>query len=138
MKKCLFLLFTMAILACGHQINRQEHVILNYKDFGPPALAHELIGSDYWQWDSHGDSRPRDYPIKVVVYRDVDVQQIKERFPVIEEKEQDYRYVAYPTAIAFLNDIIAELEPHKDEISPELVDTLIKTRSFIEGELGDR
>jgi hypothetical protein len=138
MGKTSILIFCAVIFACGHSISRHEHVILDYKNFGPPALAHELIGMDYWQWDNHGDSRPRDYPIKVVVYRNVEVQKIKDRFPVIAEKEQDYRYVAYQTAMAYLNDTIAELQSLKDETFQKLVDTLVKTRGLIETELGDR
>jgi len=112
-----------------------EQIILGYKDFGPPALASKLIGDDYWQWNNHGDSRPRDYHVLVVVYRNVDLITIKEQYPVIKEKEQDYRYVEYQSAMTFLNTSIKELESFKDEISKTLIGTLTKTRSKIESEL---
>lgn len=134
MKKIIFLFIYLAIFACSHQIN-QQHIILNYKDFGPPALASELIGDNYWQWNSHGDSRPRDYHVLVVVYRNIDLKTIKELFPVVEEKEQDYRYVEYQRAMKFLNSSIEELRSYKGEVSQKLIDTLIETRRKIESEL---
>jgi hypothetical protein len=134
LKILIVLVFYMAISACSHQIN-QQHIILNYKDFGPSALASELIGNDYWQWNTHGDSRPRDYHVLVVVYRNIDLKTVKELFPVIEEKEQDYRYVEYQSAMMFLNASIEELRSYKDEVSQQLVDTLIETRRKIESEL---
>ena len=137
MKRFTFLFFCIVFFSCSHHVSQQPYVILTYKDFGPPALAGDLIGSDYWQWDSHGDSRPRDYPIRVVVYRNIDLQKVKERYPVSKEKEQDYRYVEYRTAMAFLNSSIEQLQSYKDEIPRELIDTLIKTRNTIASGLRD-
>jgi oligoribonuclease (3'-5' exoribonuclease) len=137
MKKIIFLVICMVGFSCSHQGGGQQHVIMNYRDFGPPALASELIGNDYWQWDSHGDSRPRDYLISVVVYRNVDVQKVKKIYPVIKEKEQDYRYVEYQIAMEFLDSSIAELQSYKDEIPQKLIDTLTKTRNTIKSVLGN-
>jgi hypothetical protein len=72
--------------------------VLPYEAFGPQVVAHELIGMEWWQWDSHGDSEPRKYPIKVVVYWNQSLEETKKRYPVVREKEQDYRYVEYETA----------------------------------------
>jgi hypothetical protein len=137
MKKIVPLFFCIVGFSCSHQNSQHQHVILNYRDFGPPALASELIGNDYWQWDSHGDSRPRDYQISVVVYRNVDLQKVKKIYPVKKEKEQDYRYVEYQIAMEFLDSSIAELQSYKDEIPQKLIDTLTKTRNTIKSVLGD-
>jgi hypothetical protein len=130
MKKIILLFIFLSMAACGNQTN-QQHIILNYKDFGPPSLAGELLCSYYWQWDKHGDSRPRDYNILVVVYRNVDIKSIKLQFPVVEEKEQDYRYVEYDNAIAFLNSSIEDLQANKDEVPQKLIATLDTTRNKI-------
>lgn len=137
MKKIVLLFFCMAEFSCSHQVSQHQYMILNYRDFGPPALASELIGNDYWQWDSHGDSRPRDYPISVVVYRNVDLFKVKNLYPVIKEKEQDYRYVDYQIAMDFLDSSIKELQSYKEEIPQKLIDTLTKTRKTIKSVLGD-
>ncbi len=134
MNKIISLLIFLAIAACSHQAN-QQHIIMHYKDFGPPSLAGDLLGSDYWQWDSHGDSRPRVYNILVVVYRNADIGSIKDQFPVVKEKEQDYRYVEYNKAMAFLNSSIEDLQANKDEVPPRLIETLKTTRSKIEAAL---
>lgn len=131
------ILICMAVFSCSHQVSQHQYMILNYKDFGPPALASELIGNDYWQWDSHGDSRPRDYPISVVVYRNIDLQKIKNLYPVIKEEEQDYRYVEYQIAMGYLDSSIEELRSHKDVIPPNFIDSLIKTRNTIKSGLHD-
>jgi len=82
--------------------------VLKYQDFGPQVAVYELIGFEWWQWDTHGDSRPRHYPIKVVVYWDEDIADIRHQFPVIKEKEQDFRYLTYEKAIRHLERMIAE------------------------------
>jgi hypothetical protein len=58
------------IIALGLLISASDaadHVV-PYEAFGPQAIAYKLIGMEWWQWDNHGDSRPRKYPIKVVIY----------------------------------------------------------------------
>lgn len=83
--------------------------MLPYDAFGPQVVAHELIGMEWWQWDSHGDSEPKEYPIKVVVYWNQSLEETKKRYPVIREKEQDYRYVEYEAAKRHLTEKAKEL-----------------------------
>lgn len=109
---------------------------MSYQDFGPPALAEPLLGNDFWQWQNHGDSRPKDYSIGVVVYRDLDLSRIKTLFPVIPEKRQDYRYVAYDNAVAFLEDAIRKIENHREDIPPSMIGTLKQTHATITASLG--
>ncbi len=137
MKKNLILICCIVLFSCSHNADRRQYTRLTYKDFGPPSLAYELIGSDYWQWNDHGDSRPKDYPIAVIVYRDIDLQKIKTLYPVVKEKKQDYRYVTYKKAVDFLNKSIEELQKYKDDIPPKLIGTLKKTRNTIQSELVD-
>lgn len=137
--KALFFWMTLSIVlsSCSQTARYHQYIHLTYSDFGPPSLAHPLIGLDYWQWDNHGDSRPKEYPIAVIVYRGVGLDQIKERFPVDRHKEKDYRYVAYPKAVTFLTDAIEKLQSDKDYASPQLLNTLIATRARIQSALGD-
>lgn len=140
MKKHVFyLFFLILILGCAHPaVAPNRYIELTYKDFGPPSLAEALLGSDYWQWDNHGDSRPREYPIGVIVYRHIDLNAIEQKFPVVEEKSRDYRYVEYEQAITFLNDALKDLEAHADEIPPEMIRTLKGTRGKIESQFNRR
>jgi len=43
---------------------KQNYIILNFSDFGPLSLSRDLLGNDWWQWQRHGDSKPRVYNIK--------------------------------------------------------------------------
>ena len=117
------------LLACpvGAQNDNIQTVVLDYEDFGPQAASWELLGSKWWQWWPHGDSDPATrYVVKVVVYKDVPLDKVKERYPVWREENQDYRYVAYDTAIEYLDNQIAE------DVLPEVTARLRKTRSRLD------
>jgi hypothetical protein len=85
---------------------RATDVILPYSAFGPQVAAYELIGMEWWQWDSHGGADDRDYPIKVVVYWDQTQEVTAKRYPVDQAKHQDFRYVEYSKAIEHLEHTI--------------------------------
>ena len=128
---CLLILGNVLVFAC--MTSHHRVLILQYDDFGPQAAAWELIGMQWWQWDSHGDSDPNTkYDIKVIVYRDIPLANIKKLYPVIKEKKQDYRYLEYAKAIDYLNDNI------KENIIPEVTSTLQKTKHKIVLKLGNQ
>ncbi|MEJ2691757.1 MAG: hypothetical protein P8166_01585 [Candidatus Thiodiazotropha sp.] len=101
----LLMLFTLG--ACSAQ-TAPKTLVLQYEDFGPPSAASELIGMDWWQWQEHGDSRPRHYDIKVVVYRDVGLRTVQQLFPTEPAREVDYRYVSYSDAVRYLDRMTEE------------------------------
>lgn len=88
------------LLSISHVRAGEE--ILPYSAFGPQAAAYELIGMEWWQWDSHGGESDREYPIKVVVYWDQTREGTAKRHPVDRAKLQDYRYVEYSKAVEHL------------------------------------
>lgn len=92
---------------------RAGEVILPYSAFGPQVAAYELIGMEWWQWESHGDGDDREYPIKVVVYWDQTREETATRHPVDREKLQDYRYVEYTMAVEHLEAIIKSFKEEK-------------------------
>jgi len=78
-------------------------MVLSYSELGPQVLVYELIGYEWYQWNSHGDSDPNTIDdVKVVVYRNIPLEKVKEIYPVIKGK-QDYRYLDYETAIDYIN-----------------------------------
>lgn len=102
-------------------------VSLNYAAFGPQALAYEIIGNQWWQWqNSAGDTPKEHFDIKVIVYRGATPEELLERFPVIEEKRMDARYLKYEDAIRYLDAHITE------DALPSLTATLRQTRAKIE------
>lgn len=103
-------LFTAAFLLLGLQAARAGEVILPYSAFGPQAAAYKVIGMEWWQWNSHSDSRPRDCPIKIVVFWDQTREDTAKRHPVDREKLQDFRYVEYSKAITHMERTIKELK----------------------------
>jgi len=108
MKKIVFLFCVIVITSCN--IVKSEPpispMVLEYKDFGPPVIANNLIGMDWWQWQRHGDSRPSTYDIKVVVYKNTSLEYVKKNYPVVPKEEKDYRYVQYSEAIKYLDEHI--------------------------------
>ncbi|MGC4071717.1 MAG: hypothetical protein QM760_04240 [Nibricoccus sp.] len=97
-----------ALVLCGifASDSRAADIVLAYSSFGPQVAAHELIGMEWWQWEEHGESHPRDYPIHVAVYWNQTLEQTKQKYPVDRSKEQDYRYVEYSAAVAHLKSTI--------------------------------
>lgn len=77
-------------------------------------MAYELIGYDWNEWKPYGDDSPNDVDIKVVVYRGVELGELRKQFPVVKGKS-DYRYLEYAPAIQFLQEQIKEVESYKKE-----------------------
>ncbi len=94
-------------------------------------MANELIGMDWWQWQNHGDSRPRSYNIKVVVYRGLKLNDVKNKFPINQSKNLDYRYLDYHSAMKYLNEHI------QDNVFESLTVKLLSTKKIIVEYLGD-
>jgi len=123
------LIAVVGLVGCGHK--SATTVVLDYHDFGPQAAAYEVIGMGWWQWDPHGEPEPdHPYDIKVVVFRDISMEQVQELFPVLQEKAQDYRYLSYADAISYLSEAIHE------DVLPEVTRRLLETKARIEAELG--
>ena len=79
-------------------------LVLPYDDFGPQAMAHELLGMEWFSWQPHGDSNPRtEYNVRVVVYRGRNLAEARRLFPVRPEREQDFRYIEVETALKYLD-----------------------------------
>lgn len=96
------LLLLLLVSACTSN-NDQNTIILDYKDFGPQVIAHEVIGNEWWQWDAHGAPDPTtSYDVKVVVYRNIDLASVKKKYPVDKEQQKDYRYLEYSQSISYL------------------------------------
>ena len=131
MFRALVLVFFSLIAACSSDIN-ENVVVFNYKDFGPQVIASEVIGMEWWQWQRHGESRPTQYDVKVVVYRKVALDYVKKKYPVVSEQNKDYRYLEYYTAINYLDDKIDE------NIIEDVTVRLKETRKRILNKLGDK
>jgi hypothetical protein len=132
MKSILFRLLLLTFLCSCANVSVEENTsVLKYEEFGPPALANNLIGMDWWQWQSHGDSRPKKYDINVVVYKDVDLKKVKHKYPVSPKDLQDFRYVEYRKAIDYLDNAINE------NVIEELTQTLMNTKQKIQSTLND-
>jgi len=108
-------------------------IVLGYDDFGPQVMSYELIGKEWYQWNSQGPDDPnaRD-DIKVVVYRNVSVDEVRRKYPVIE-KQQDYRYLEYQPALDLLKKY--EEDPFWNEYK-ETKDRAQQTKEKILAQLG--
>lgn len=84
-------------------------VLFRYEDFGPQAMAGQLIGSQWWSWEAGGSFEPCDeFDVRVVAFDARAAQQAKQRYPTVRG-ESDYRLVERNEAIRFLDAQLAEL-----------------------------
>ena len=130
----LSLLALLTSAGCTAKKPPNDAIVLEYDDFGPQAAAHELIGMQWFQWNGHGSSNPQELdPIHVVVFRPdrISLAELRARFPVIESEQQDYRYVAYEDALAYVDDILE----HADAEIPSLATKLRASRDRIHSAL---
>lgn len=102
------LILLLLIVACSEPV--KNTLILNYTDFGPQTAAYKLLGFEWWQWNNHGESRPKKYDIKVVIYKDIDLASVKLLYPVSKDNLKDYRYLKYDEAIKYLEKLIADAD----------------------------
>jgi hypothetical protein len=91
-----------------------QTVIFSYDDFGPQVTSYELIGYAWNQWKSEGHELPDDVDVKVVVYRGIELEELRKQFPVAKGKS-DYRYLEYRRAFEFLQEQIKAVESYKKE-----------------------
>jgi hypothetical protein len=96
--------------------------VLPYGSFGPQAMSYEVLGFEWWQWQPHGDSRPRKYDVRVVVYCNASTDAVARLYPVDRKAERDYRYITYDRALSFLDENIQQ------DVDPALTDELRATR----------
>src|SRR2546427_10691368 len=59
--------------------------VMRYSDFGPPSSSYELLGAEWYQWNSQGPDDPngRD-DVKVVIYRNIDLPTVKRTYPIFK------------------------------------------------------
>ena len=122
MRILLCFLVSFILLSCSTVGNRQTTLVLDYKEFGPQIIASEVVGMEWWQWQDHGASRPTNYPIKVVVYRNIALETVKNQYPVAQQQEKDFRYIEYASAMTYLDEKI------KEDIMSDVTLVLKKTR----------
>lgn len=109
---------TVCLLTLGPSMGQAGEVILPYSAFGPQVAAYELLGMEWWQWESHGDGLGREYPIKVVVFWDQSEEEVAKRYPVNREMLQDFRYVEYSKAIKHMTSLIKDFKGLKLGATP--------------------
>ena len=109
MKKAITL--SLIVFLLSPILSRAGSAIFHYDDFGPQVAVYELIGFQWWQWESHGDPNPSSKPdIRVIIYWDEALDDIKIQYPVDQRKQLDYRYLEYDKAIKHLKNLIQEFE----------------------------
>jgi hypothetical protein len=107
-------------------------------------MSYELhIGSAWNQWKNAGHELPDDVDIRVVVYRGIELAEVRKQFPVVRGKS-DYRYLEYTRAVRFLQENVKIVESYKRaasdaneiEMWDRLAQTLMKTHERIIESLG--
>ena len=126
MPRFILALFLAVLASCSNE-GRSNAILLDYKDFGPQAMACEIIGMEWWQWQNHGDSRPSRHDVKVVVHQSMPLEYLKKKYPADPLKKQDFRYLECRKALVWLDEKIEE------NAMEAITDTLKATRKKIAG-----
>jgi hypothetical protein len=129
-----FFFIALAIrLLFANDIPCKQSVVMDYSDFGPQVVAYDLIGYEWYQWNSQGPDNPSDFDkIFVVVYKDIGLAIIKKKYPVVKPIS-DFRYVDFSAAMNFIDSKVIEWNQSKkaasksnDESAIVLYDDLIQ------------
>jgi hypothetical protein len=128
------MLFISIFLASCIHTQKSNNIVLKYSDFGPQVVSYELIGKEWYQWNSQGPDDPKlTDDVKIVVYRGVSLAQIKQQYPVLVEK-QDYRYLEYSQALEYFEKFNKEPLKGIDMATEELIK---RTRTRVLAQLGE-
>ncbi len=130
MGKPILLMLCIAISSCATgTINSKHHYSLfEYEDFGPQAMAYELIGMQVLQWQDFVSGPGEEFDIRVVVFEG-DRDLFQKKFKTIPAQQLDYRLVSYPDAVQYLNHQIEK------NIMPVVTERLERTKARLEAEL---
>ncbi len=137
---CVFVGIIFFMGGCSsNNSNQSQILILPYSAFGPYTMSGSLLGVEWFQWQPHGDSRPRKYDVNIVVYRNISLDEVKRKYPISEKKKIDYRYVTYSDSISYFNENIIDVLNMKEEGYPmgTLADRLKAIKEQIIDKLGD-
>lgn len=99
---CLILIMCLGLASCASRISRTT-LVFDYADFGPQAMAYRVIGPKNHQWDPQTPIPFGAEGVRVVVYRDIGLEEVQQHFPVDPSRHQDYRYLAYADAMDYLD-----------------------------------
>jgi hypothetical protein len=123
------LLFACLLLAsCASRLSRST-IVFQYADFGPQPMAYKVLGSKNYQWDPLTPIPFGDEPVRVVVYRNIDLAKVKEHYPVDPDRHINHRYISYADAMDYLEEKIRQnllgrvtkrLEATRDQIRQHL------------------
>lgn len=127
MRTLILTLLLSTISSCSTTNHIQRHKIFEYAEFGPQAMAHELIGMNWWQWLEPGGFQPNEaFDVKVVVYCAGQGSDVEKQFPVDRATHKDYRYVIKNDAIDYL------IKHINEDFIPEVTEKLKATKYLIE------
>lgn len=117
--------FLCATTACV-TLPQEQTLIFDYSDFGPQAMAQELLGKSWWQWQSSEESLLSSEDVQIIVYQGIPISILKKRYPDDLDKGRDYRYIKYEDALEYLNqkideNVIPSLTVDLNSIRTELV-----------------
>ena len=103
-------------------------IMMEYKDFGPQAMAYDFIGYERRQWKStDGNQQNKKHPIKIVVYTEAEKNNAIAKFPIDLDARQDFRYVSVDAAREYLEENLADI---KGEATLDVLSqTLEKTKT---------
>ncbi len=93
----------LASLSACASLPADQTLVLQYRDFGPQAMAYPLIGPNRLPWAPDTPLLVGHEAVQVVIYRGIDLATVKSLYPSDRLRNIDYRYVSYHDALRYLD-----------------------------------
>lgn len=122
----------MLVVLLSHCASRLEKnsIVLEYADFGPQAMAYPVIGPKRMPWAPDTPVLIGEGKIYVVVFQNLELEQIEDKYNPDPEANIDYRFLRYQDAMRYLDAQIA------NNILAKVTRQLEQTRTNIDTKLG--
>lgn len=115
----------MLLLNACTTLPLEQTLVLDYHDFGPQAMAYRLLGPNSLPWAPHSPLMLGESEVRVVVYRDLDLEIVKNLYPADRLSNIDYRFIEYSVALNYLDSRI------RRNLLAKVTDRLTNTRARI-------
>lgn len=97
----------VSLTGCASHLEKTT-LVLDYSDFGPQAMAYPALGPKKLSWQPQIPLIAGQGEIRVVVYRDIGLEELKTVYKVDQDNFVDYRFIEYEDAIKYLDKRIAQ------------------------------
>lgn len=108
----LIIAMLVSLSGCSSQVQK-ETLVFDYADFGPQAMAYRAIGPKNLPWQPDTPLLIGQGNVLIVVYKDIELDEVKRSYQPDQRELIDYRYLPYTEALDYLDARISQNLLHK-------------------------